>query len=252
MGWKRSSRAYPVAFVAVLATVFAAGGATVAATPIDTGPSRLSVKSSATIFPKVLPKTKPAPASLRTGVTIWTSDDSGIPPLKELQVGFDRHLRLELENTPACRGGGRDIKGAGPEKTCPDSVVGAGRLAVETRFRHQDPVRLSSELTIFKGPSRGRAETLYIHAEFPAPIVAVILAPMEIEPVVGDRVYGLEGTVELPKIAGGYGSVTHIGLRFRKGVFTATCPRRRLLQIQHRGFFVDGQRFMSTTPRFCG
>jgi hypothetical protein len=252
MGWKRSSRTYLAAFVAVLATVFAAGGAAMAVTPIETGPSPLVVKSSATIFPKVLSETKPTPVSLRIGSTLSTTDDSKLPALSELRLGLDRHLRLQLQDIPLCRGVHSDVRGNGPTKTCPESIVGRGRMGVETRFPDQAPVRQSGKLAIFKGPAKGRTARLYLVVELAAPIVGEVVVPIEVKPVAGGGVYGLEGVASFPKIAGGYGAVTHIGLRFRKGLFTATCPRKRLLQIQHRVLFLDGQRFMSATSRFCG
>lgn len=211
----------------------------------------MQASATLTVSPKVLSPSKQTPVSLRTGITFWREDGSRLPALSELRLSFDRHLRLRLEEVPACRGGIRSqVRGNGPDKACPESIVGRGRMRAEVRFPDQPPVPLSSKATIVKGQPTGRRQKLYLHTEFSAPVTSAIVTTVEIKPI-RDGVYGLEAVATLPKIAGGAGSVTHLGLRFRKGVFTATCPRRDRLQIRQQAFFADGTRLQGAVFRVC-
>jgi hypothetical protein len=203
------------------------------------------------VSPKMLPPTKQTPVSLRTSSTFWMEDGSQLPAVSELRLSFDRHLRLQLEDIPACRSGIRSqVRGNGPDKTCPDSIVGRGRLTTEVSFPDQAPVSLTSKVTIVKGHSQGRTATLYLHTYFSAPVTAEIITTVKVKPV-ADSVYGLEAVATIPKIAGGAGSVTHIGLRFRKGIFTAICPSKGRLQIQQQALFADGTFLQGAVVRPC-
>lgn len=211
------------------------------------------LRASATLVvsPKALSPRRQTPVSLRTGTTFWMEDGSQLPALRELRLSFDRHLRLRLEDVPACGGGIRSqVRGNGPDKTCPKSIVGRGRMSTEVRFPDQPPVSLSSKTTIVKGRPTGREQKLYLHTEFPALVAGTIVTTMVIEPIASGG-YGLEAVATIPKIAGGAGAVTHLGLRFRKGIFTGTCPRRDRLQIGQRALFADGTILQSALFRVC-
>ena len=43
-----------------------------------------------------------------------------------------------------------------------------------------------------------------------------------------------------PSSRGGAGSITHLGLRFRRGVFEAICPRAGSLYVAAASLFADG------------
>jgi hypothetical protein len=64
-------------------------------------------------------------------------------------------------------------------------------------------------------------------------VIPVALSPRN------EGIYGLSAAASIPKLAGGSGSLTYLGLRFRKGLFSAACPKRHL-QFGVADSFADG------------
>ena len=54
----------------------------------------------------------------------------------------------------------------------------------------------------------------------------------------------------VPKIANGYGTLTELKFRFRKGIFSAACPTG-MLQTRGASRFVDGQALLVTSVQAC-
>jgi hypothetical protein len=171
--------------------------------------------------------------------------------MREFHLALDRHLRLRTGDVPPCRVGGRDVRGGDWGEICPNSIVGSGRLTARVDLPEQSPVQVTGKVTVVKGLARGRIATFYLHTFLIAPVTAEIVSQMRIERTAAGGVYGLEAITLLPKIAGGTGSVTHLGLRFSKGVFAATCPPKGSLQVQQRAEFVDGTVFQAASLRNC-
>lgn len=63
-------------------------------------------------------------------------------------------------------------------------------------------------------------------------------------------IYGFRASVPIPKIAGGYGSLVQLGLRFRKGLFSVACPQGRL-QSRVTDSFADGSVVGGTVITTC-
>jgi hypothetical protein len=79
---------------------------------------------------------------------------------------------------------------------------------------------------------------MMIFAHLPAPVTGMLRFPMTVDRG-APGIYGLSATASIPKVAGGSGSLTYLGLRFRKGLFSVACPKRRL-QSQVTDTFADG------------
>src|SRR5215213_4137154 len=87
---------------------------------------------------------------------------------------------------------------------------------------------------------RGKRNKLLIHTYVLAPVSGEVVIPIELSQT-SDCRYGLIATASIPKLADGSGSLTYLGLRFRKGLFSAACPKRRL-QSRVTDTFTDGTR----------
>ena len=114
------------------------------------------------------------------------------------------------------------------------AIVAGGRIKWEIALPEQEAFRTGAEATVYRG-SRNK---LLIRTYVPAPIDGEVVIPVALSPVSEGR-YGLGATATIPKLAGGSGSLTYLGLRFRKGLFSAACPKRRL-QSHVIDIFADG------------
>lgn len=111
----------------------------------------------------------------------------------------------------------------------------SARIQVEVEFPEQQPVRVLGYATVYKtGP---RAMTIFTYLS--APVTGRMLIPMTVAPK-ATGIYGLRVAASISKIAGGSGSLTYLGLRFRKGLFSAACPKGRL-QFGLWNAFSDGE-----------
>lgn len=218
--------------------------------PVSIG-EPLHGKMSASFAPRVLSRSVQTPIVLRAASTYWMEDGTRLPTLDEYQLRFDRHMRLDLEEVPVCSGAVFGPDGPGPEKACEDAVIARGRMTIDIRFPETIIPLQTSDVVVYNGGERkgGRA-MLFLYTNIETPVSAAIVIRMEVKPVT-DRPYGLEATAEIPKIAGGSGSITHLGLRFHKGIFTATCGRTRQLRLSQRALFADGTLLQGALFRVC-
>lgn len=202
---------------------------------------------SASFSPRALSTTERVPVTVRTAVRFWEEDGSQVPALKELRLRFDRALRLGLKEVPACSLAGRGRPE--PERTCRDALVAQGRMKVDTRFPDRAPVVITAKATLYKTAVNKEGPRLLLYSKLTAPVASEIVTPVEVER--GGGRYGLEMIADPPKIAGGAGSITHLGLRFRHGMFDATCPRSGSLFAGFTARFVEGTGLSGAASRFC-
>jgi hypothetical protein len=232
-----------VALAAVLLLAASTGSALTLVIPRE---EPLQGKFSVT-FSSPSPPTKRAPVAVRTAVRFRTEDGTQVPALQELKLRFDRHLKLNLREVPACSLAGIRPE---PEKTCRDAVVARGTMKVDVRFTEGPTSLLSAKATVFKGDTSKGGPPLFLYTDFTAPIAATIATTIELQPA-GGGAYGREAVASFPKIAGGQGSITHLELRFRHGIFAATCPRRGSLLAGFRARFAEGTVLSGAASRFC-
>lgn len=204
----------------------------------------------ATFTPTRLPARETKPISLALAETIENQDGSHPPALQELQLDLDRHLGLSVKGLPTCPRvpGGRQSREK-PYERCEDAKVGSGVVEVEIAFPEQTPVRIRGKLSVYNGGfSKGRT-MFWLFVYLPAPVTGGILMPLEIRRG-GHGRYGWTGKLEIPKIANGAGSITYLGARLRKGIFSASCPNGRLLA-RASNRFADGVVGGSTLIHAC-
>jgi hypothetical protein len=172
------------------------------------------------------------PVSLRLADSIWTDDGTHPPAATEVRFELDKDYRLDMADVPTCKPTSRVPRDQSP---CDVGKVASGRMQVEVEFPEEQPVRVVGDATAYKTGPRSLTILTYLSA----PVTAMMMFPVEVERG-APGIYDLRATAAIPKIAGGSGSLTYLGLRFRKGLFSAACPQERL-QVGVRNAFVDGE-----------
>jgi hypothetical protein len=122
-------------------------------------------------------------------------------------------------------------------------------MVVNIQFPEQEPNVTHSKVSVYHGVSNGTRSLLLV-AYVTNPTPANILITVDVKHSGLGR-YGLKLVGSVPKIAGGSGSVTYLGFRVHKGIFSATCPPDRGLDTRFTSTFVDGTTLAGTVTREC-
>lgn len=198
-------------------------------------------------FPSKLAK-KPQPVPLSLSGRVWTDDGSHIPALSELEMKLDRHLLLGVEDLPVCAGGTLNVRRQFLEG-CEDAIVGRGSIEVEVAFPEQPLVSVKGTLTIYNRGRKPGGFDLGGWAYFPAPITGAIAIPVRVRRFDGGR-YGWRARIEIPKLAGGSGSIARFSARLSKRIVSARCPDGKL-QVGTTSVFTDGTTRFITLIHSC-
>jgi hypothetical protein len=155
--------------------------------------------------PTALPKYRDAPITLHGGGTLSTVSGE-IPPIMEtLTIEFDRHGSVQTTGLPVCKPGQLEqTTVATARRNCPGAIVGEGFGRAVVKFPEQPPIPISSPITIFNGPKKGRNDTVLAHAYTTVPVPTTFVIPIVIEKI-HKGVYGYRTKARIPRIAGGAG-----------------------------------------------
>jgi hypothetical protein len=158
------------------------------------------------------------PVSLRLTDSIWTDDGSHPSAATQLRFEFDRSFRLDLSGVARCSGGiHSDIRTE--VGRCAKAKFASGKMKVRVAFPEQGtPIVVAGDAIAYKANSR----KVFIRAYLPAPITSEISIPVTVGRSAAGA-YGVQMTATVPKLAGGFGSLVYLGLRFRKGPFSVAC-----------------------------
>jgi hypothetical protein len=136
--------------------------------------------------------------------------------------------------------------------------VGVGDTEFEVAFPEQPPQLAAGKLVAYNaGVSAGKTKLL-LYTYLGAPVSSAVVIKVQISKVRKGR-YGLEAIAKIPKVAGGYGSLTSISLKLDrefmlrdqpKSYLLAKCPDGQLLT-KGTGVFSDGSRLSGTVARTC-
>lgn len=202
-------------------------------------------------IPAVQPSPSPKPSegrvpvSLRLTNTISTGDGSHPPAATEIRFDLDQHYLLDLSGVERCSGGVHfDIRTkANP---CEGSEeIGRGAIKFEVLFPEEEPTTVQGRALAYKGAPGSLAVWAYLSA----PVPGFIFIPLKVGFNSPGR-YGPKLTATIPEVAGGSGSLTYLGLRFRKGLFSLACPQG-LLQSKVTSTFADGDRAGGSLIQTC-
>jgi hypothetical protein len=185
------------------------------------------------IFPTKLPRHGGAPISARLNGEISTRDGSHPPAFKTMDIRIEKTVKLDAIGLPTCGIGRlRATSSAAAKQACGDAIVGSGKAEVEVAFPEQAPFRSTGPLILFNGGAKGAVTTLLLHAYVDVPAPTAIVTPVKITRIHEGR-FGTRIQANIPRIAGGSGSVTmfdlRVGRRFtyrgkKKSFLTASCP----------------------------
>jgi hypothetical protein len=169
--------------------------------------------------PSALPRSTYAPINFDGEANLRAVDGSVPPALQQLVLNFDRDGRLSTVGLPVCQPAAlEEATTQEARNRCPGAIVGTGHAGVAIGGGGQ-PLVVSFPLTFFNGPRLSGKPTVIMHARLTVPAVQNFVITIPIEKRAG--AYRYRATVDLPPIAGGHGSLTHldasIGKRYRSG-----------------------------------
>jgi hypothetical protein len=157
--------------------------------------------------PTAMPRTEFTPIEAGGFAKLGTKDGSVPPPLTHITFEVDENSDVETRGLPTCTKG--QLVATTPQrarKACKDAIVGTGRGSGVVVFPEQAPIPASSPVTIFNGPPIGGDPTVIVHAHLTVPAPTTYLVAVRIERVnKGPIGYRIDS--DIPRIAGGYGSV---------------------------------------------
>jgi hypothetical protein len=142
-------------------------------------------------------------------------------------------------------------------RRCKAAIVGRGRIGAEVALAGFGRVELRTPLTLFNGPRRDGDPTIVLHAQAPFPVSETYVIVVPIERRQGR--YGYRAEFDVPPIAGGAGSLTHIdgkiGRTYRAGgqdrsYVSARCSDY-ILQTQGYFSFADGTVIYGSAFKSC-
>lgn len=207
--------------------------------------------------PSSLPRRAYAPINFDGEANLKAVDGGVPPPLQQLVLDFDRDGRLSTAGLPVCQPGElAEATSAEARNRCPGAVVGTGHASVRISGEGQSFV-VSSPLTFFNGPRLAGKPTVIMHARIAVPAVQNFVITIPIEKRGGP--YRYRATIDVPPIAGGLGSLTHldasIGKRYRSGGVERSYVSARcgdgIFSTHGRFTFADGTVIDGSVEKAC-
>jgi hypothetical protein len=231
--------------VAVIA--LAVGALSAAAGAVDLG-MPVSWTPRFAISPTKLSRTHPTHVTMSASGQYRTTDGFHVPALREFELEGDRGLALDLKGVPVCSSGGRELRET-IEEVCREALVGAGRVTVEIAFPESRLLWTPAKLRLYNDGRSDDGWQLVAVVTVTVPTPAEVVIPITIRKI-DDKRFGWRASAEVPKIAGGAGSIYGYSLRIGKRFLRATCADGRL-EIRATSTFVDGEKLTGRTVQSC-
>lgn len=239
---------------ALLVCVLCAGTAGAALIRFD----NLILTANGGFTPRILPRHSFAPIEFQ-GQANLRAVDGGLPlATRQILLDFDHDGRLSTAGLPVCDPAALvEATPAVARARCADAIVGRGTVAAMIAVEGGAPVMARSPLTIFNGPRQEGHPTAILHARTTVPATQTFVITVPIERRRGDFRY--RATIEVPPIAAGRGSLTHVdgrvGRRYRfrgseRSYVSARCSDN-VLRTHGRLTFVDGSIVDGTLELGC-
>lgn len=251
---RRRALALAVCGVAVLALA-----ATANAVKVTVSIGDIVVHAEGGVSPKRLPRNHNAPVEIHGGGKVSTKSGAFPPVIEDINLEFDKHGSVVTTGLPVCTAAKLQATTVPiARRNCPGAIVGKGFGHGVVVFPEQKPIPVSTPITLFNGPKKGRNPTLFAHfyTTVPAPVAFVI--PIVIERIHKGR-YGYRTEAHIPPIAGGNGIPlaghlkigrhwTYKGKRY--SYLNARCANGRL-QARGEFNFKDGTQIRATFVEPC-
>jgi hypothetical protein len=216
----------------IAAGLVLAFGATAVARGESFQEGNLILRFDGGISPRALPRSTPAPVTVKIDTTISTSDNADPPPqLTEISIGINREGKVFDRGLPTCRV--RKIQPttiAAARRICGGAIVGSGHVGVRVHLPNQPPFTFEGPLLVFNAKPVGGKRRLLAQVYGRRPPSAFVLTFKVL------KQQGTFGTVirtSLPKPARKWAYVTHFDMRLRRtytyrgerhSFISAACP----------------------------
>jgi hypothetical protein len=220
-----------VGLVALVIVLVLAGAALAAKEVVRSG--NLELTDNGGIAPYKLPAHGGAPATARLEAEVATLDGTQPPALESVDLEVSKTIGIDAVGLPVCEMNQvLATSSSAAKQACGGALIGSGTGEVEVTFPEQAPFSSTGPLLLFNAGVQGRTTKVLLHAYVNVPAPTAIVVPADITRV-DNGPYGLEITAQIPKIAGGAGSVTkfqlNVGRRFSyrgqaRSFLTATSP----------------------------
>ena len=244
------------AIAAGLALIFAAS-ATGSREVVRAG--NLFLVDNGGISPSKLPRHGKAPVTARLIGEIGTVDGSHPPALQTVDIDIDKTIAIDAVGLPTCSVQKVLASStAAARRACGDAIIGSGKAEVEVAFPEQAPFSATGPIVLFNGGVRGPTTTVLLHAYVDVPAPTAIVVRATVTRIHSGR-FGLRIQAQVPRIAGGSGSVTRFELKVgrsftykgrKKSLLSAGCPTGRWLTKGHVTFS-DGTELGVLHPFAC-
>jgi hypothetical protein len=174
----------------------------------------LRVSFDGEMTPRELPRTGTAPIAVSVGGEIKSVDGSIPAQLRRVQIGINRHGRLDRTGLPLCRIGQiQPSTNRNALQACGDALVGEGTFSAKVLLPEQAPFPSDGQVFAFNGSWRGRPAILaHIYGTEPAPISFTL--PFLISE--GRGTFATTLSASLPDVTGDWGYVTGLEMTLRR------------------------------------
>jgi hypothetical protein len=220
-----------VALAALVIASVLCGAAFAAKEVVRSG--NLSLSDNGGIAPYKLPAHDPAPSTARLEAEIDTLDGTQPPALESVDLEVSKTIGVDAVGLPVCKMNQVvATSSSAAKRACGDALIGSGSGEVEVTFPEQAPFSSTGPLLLFNAGVQGKTTKVLLHAYVDIPAPTAIVVPAQITEI-HNGTYGLEITAQIPRFAGGAGSVTKFQLNVGRNYtyrgrphsfLTATCP----------------------------
>jgi hypothetical protein len=208
----------------------------------------LFLRDNGGISPSKLPRHEQAPIAANLNAQIGTLDGSHPPAIESVIADFDKTIQVNARGLPVCKQGQLTARSTvAAKKACPDAIVGSGEGEVEVAFPEQTPFAAKGPIVLFNGGVHGGTTLLFIHTYVSVPAPTAVIATVKLTRIHRGH-YGIHAVAQIPKIAGGAGSVTKFKLTIdrkfpymgkKESYLTASCPTGHYYT-EGKALFSDG------------
>jgi hypothetical protein len=201
-----------LAFISVLAVAVALPLAGIARSEIK-GDGGLFVAFDGSFSPRVLPRDRDVPVTVRLSGSVKTADGTRPPQLRTISIAVNRYGRLSTRGLPACLPGLLESTDSQTALArCGSAVVGRGGFGANVEFPDRSPFPVEGRVLAFNGRSHGHAAIL-VHIHGSKPVEATVVLVFRIRHPARGK-FGTVLTTRIPRIASDLGYVTDIALVF--------------------------------------
>lgn len=197
---------------------------------VSGGDMRVSFQAS--ISPKALPRTTPAPIALRIAARVTPIEGRRPQALRRVRVEVNGHALATTKGLPRCPWGDLlSTTSKGALRACGDSLIGSGRFSSHIDIPEQAPFPALGRMLAFNAVKHGRP-VLAVHVYGKTPVSTSEVLPMSIRRA-GKGAFGPIVTVQMPNVGNEWGYVNGFELTLKRSyryhghsqsVFSASCP----------------------------